>query len=54
MRRHGPPDYSDATSRLPLDLRTVAESLPLFFAITLYRAMDMTFWLPQTETALAS
>ena len=22
-------------------------------AITLYRAMDMTFWLPQTEAALA-
>jgi hypothetical protein len=22
-------------------------------AIALYRAMDMTFWLPQTETALA-
>ena len=22
-------------------------------AIVLYRAMDMTFWLPQTETALA-
>jgi hypothetical protein len=23
-------------------------------AITLYRAMDMTLWLPQTEAALAS
>jgi hypothetical protein len=25
----------------------------LFAAIGLYRAMDMTFWLPQTEAALA-
>ena len=24
----------------------------LFAAIELYRAMDMTFWLPQAETAL--
>ena len=26
----------------------------LAIAITLYRAMDMTFWLPQAEAALAS
>jgi hypothetical protein len=25
----------------------------LFAAIDLYRAMDMTFWLPQAEAALA-
>ena len=25
----------------------------LSVAVTLYRAMDMTFWLPQVETALA-
>ena len=26
---------------------------PLSAAIALYRAMDMTFWLPQAEAALA-
>jgi hypothetical protein len=26
----------------------------LFSAIDLYRAMDMTFWLPQAEAALAA
>ena len=28
-------------------------TVPLTRAIDLYRAMDMTFWLPETEAALA-
>jgi hypothetical protein len=33
--------------------RTEQAHAALSTAIALYRAMDMTFWLPQTEAALA-
>jgi hypothetical protein len=40
--------------RLYLNLRRHAEArAELSTAIDLYRAMDMTFWLSQTEAALA-
>ena len=34
-------------------VRNVPGATELSTAIVLYRAMDMTFWLPQTEAALA-
>jgi hypothetical protein len=38
--------------RKPCGQRQLAQA-ELSAAIDLYRAMDMTFWLPQAETALA-
>ena len=46
-------DY-DAVLAQVLDLLQQEQArAELSAAIVLYRAMDMTFWLPQTEAALA-